>query len=156
MTSNDTSLTVTRRIDAPAKDIFAVLNLPAKHPSFDGSGMVVSSADTERITKAGERFVMNMHAEFMGGDYTMHNHVIAFDENKMIGWAPAGADDPDTPKGWEWLYELKADGPDATDVSLTYDWSKVTDPKLLPMFPAIPAEKLEESLNLLAAAVSEA
>ena len=41
-------------------------------------------------------------------------------------------------------------------MSLTYDWSKVTDEKLLKQvgFPAIPEEDLEQSLNLLAAAVT--
>lgn len=154
MTRNDTSLTVTRTIDAPAKAIFDLLTLPAKHPTFDGSGMVVSSVDTERITKTGEKFVMNMNAEMMGGDYTMHNHVTAFDENKMVGWKPANDDDPDNPKGWEWVYELKPLDADTTEVSLTYSWSDVTDEKLLPLFPAVSAAQLEESLNQLAAAVA--
>ncbi|MGO1927514.1 MAG: polyketide cyclase, partial [Brachybacterium tyrofermentans] len=96
----------------------------------------------------------------MGGDYRTHNFVTAYDENKMVGWQPAPeADDgtaPTEPLGWEWLYELKSQGADSTEVSLTYDWSKVTDEKLLKQvgFPAIPEEDLEQSLNLLAAAVT--
>lgn len=154
MTHSETSITVTRTIDAPAKDIFAVLSLPARHKDFDGSGMVRSSEDTERITTSGEQFVMNMHAEDMGGDYQMYNHVTAFDENKMIGWQPAQEQDKTEPAGWEWLYELSADGPDSTEVSLTYDWSKVTDEKLRAIFPKVSEEDMEQSLNLLAAAVT--
>lgn len=154
MTGNDTTITVTRTIDASAKDIFDLLSLPAKHPSFDGSGMVVSSVDTERITASGEKFVMNMHAEMMGGDYVMHNHVTAFDENKMIGWQPAQEKNKNEPEGWEWLYELKSVDADTTEVSLTYDWSKVDEKFAKEVgFPAVPKEKLEESLNLLAGAV---
>ena len=67
---------------------------------------------------------------------------------------PAQADDPKEPGGWEWLYELNAAGPDSTEVTLTYDWSKVDDPKLLPLFPVVSEEQLDESLNRLAAAVS--
>ena len=158
MTTTDTHVTVTRTIDAPAKDIFAVLTLPAKHPSFDGSGNVRSSEDTERVTKSGEKFVMNMHREDLGGDYRMHNHVPAFDETKMVGWQPATDEQPDAPAGWEWLYELRAEGADATEVTLTYSWDKVTDQKLLQEvgFPLITEAELEQSLNLLAAAVSEA
>lgn len=162
MTENQTHLSVTRLIDAPAKDIFAVLTLPARHPEFDGSGTVRAADDTERITASGEKFVMNMHREAMGGDYRTHNFVTAFDENRMIGWKPAPEDEdgsaPEGPLGWEWLYELKAQGADSTEVSLTYDWSAVTDQKLLQKvgFPAIPEKDLEQSLNLLAAAVTTA
>ena len=103
---------------------------------------------------------MNMHREAMGGDYRIHNFVTAYDENKMIAWKPAPEQDgaaPEGPLGWEWLYELKPQGADSTEVSLTYDWSDVTDQKLLEQvgFPAIPEKDLEESLNLLAAAVTK-
>lgn len=160
MTTEETQLTVTRTVDAPAKDIFQVLTLPARHHEFDGSKTVRAADDTERITASGQKFIMNMNAEAMGGDYRTHNFVTAFDENKMVGWKPApeGEDGsaPEGPMGWEWLYELTPQGSDATEVTLTYSWSDVTDPALLKQvhFPAIPREALEESLNLLAAAVS--
>ncbi len=154
MTSTENSITVTRTIDVPAKDVFALLTLPARHREFDGSGMVRSSEDTERITKVGEQFVMNMHAEDMGGDYRMYNHVTAFDHNKMVGWQPAQEQNKDQPAGWEWLYELTPLDSGDTEVSLTYDWSKVTDPKLRQIFPKVSEEDLEQSLNLLAAAVT--
>ncbi|WP_193103683.1 SRPBCC family protein [Brachybacterium sp. FME24] len=161
MTDNQTHVTVTRTVDAPSKDLFDLLTLPARHPEFDGSGTVRSADDTERITKVGEKFVMNMHREAMGGDYRTHSFVTAFDENKMVGWQPAPeAEDgtaPEQPLGWEWLYELKPTGAGTTEVTLTYDWSKVTDKALLKKvgFPAIPQEDLEQSLNLLAAAVTK-
>lgn len=158
MNDKQTHVTVSRTIDAPAKDIFERLTLPACHHKFDGSGTVRAADDTERITAVGEKFVMNMHRENMGGDYRTHNFVTAYDENKMIGWQPAPEQDgeaPDAPLGWEWIYDLNSLGSESTEVSLTYDWSKVTDPQILKQvsFPAIPAEELEESLNQLAAAV---
>lgn len=154
MTENPTHLTVSRILDVPAKDVFEVLTLPARHHEFDGSGTVRAADDTERVTASGQKFVMNMHREEMGGDYRTHNFVTAYDENKMIGWQPAQEQSKDEPQGWEWLYELKPGDADTTEVSLTYDWSKV-DEKLAKEvgFPAIPKEKLEESLNLLAGAV---
>lgn len=154
MTHTDTSITVSRTIDVPAKEVFSLLSLPARHHEFDGSGFVRGAEDTERITKAGEQFVMNMEGDHMGGEYRMYNHVTAFDENKMIGWKPANEDAKDEPKGWEWLYTLESEGADATRVTLTYDWSDVTDKDLLPIFPLVAEEDLEQSLNLLAGAVS--
>ena len=153
MSQNDGSITVTRSIDAPAKDVFEVLTLPRRHKELDGSGFVVSDDHTDRITGVGQVFTMNMQGDHMGGDYQTDNHVTAYDSNHMVGWktAPAGTEPP----GWEWLWELKSTGSDSTDVSLTYDWSKVTDPELLKKvsFPLVSQDQLEASLNALASAV---
>ena len=150
----DTNQTVSRVIDASAKDIFDFLTLPANHARFDGSEMVRSDEKTQRIQKVGDVFTMNMHAEHMGGDYQTDNHVVAYDENKLVGWqtAPAGTE----PKGWEWVYRLEDQGSDRTEVTLTYDWSKVTDPELLSknLFPMVSEEQMEDSLARLASAVA--
>jgi hypothetical protein len=34
-------VTVTRRVEAPAPAVFALLSDPGRHPDFDGSGMLV-------------------------------------------------------------------------------------------------------------------
>lgn len=115
MTTHDTSITVTRAIDASAKTIFDLLTLRERHREFDGSGTVRSDDRSQRIQQVGDTFVMNMYAESQGGDYQMRNHV-----------------------------------------TLTYDWSKVQDPQLAAVFPAIAESSLEQSLNLLSAAVSDA
>ena len=49
--------------------------------------------------------------------------------SKLLAWktAPAGVEPP----GWEWLWEFESQGPNETLVRHTYDWSKVTDKKLL-------------------------
>ena len=57
----ETQQTVTRTIDASAKDVFDFLTLPANHAKFDGSGMVQSDDKTQRIQKVGDVFTMNMH-----------------------------------------------------------------------------------------------
>lgn len=153
MTDTD-RISVSRRIDASAKDIFDVLTLPSNHVKIDGSGFVRSVEQGDRIQETGSKFVMNMEGDHMGGEYQTDNWVSAYAENQMVGWktAPAGVEPP----GWEWLWELKADGADATDVTLTYDWSKVTDKDLLNKlkFPLVPEEDLEASLGNLASVVS--
>lgn len=150
----DTALTVSRRIDASTDKIFDVLTLPANHVQLDGAGFVRSVDHGDRIKAVGDVFTMNMEGEHMGGEYQTDNHVSAFIENKVVGWktAPAGTE----PKGWEWLWELESDGPDATNVTLTYDWSKVTDKDLLKKvkFPLVSKDQLEDSLNALAEAVA--
>lgn len=148
------NISVSRLIDAPAKDIFAVLTLPSRHAEIDGSGFVRSDDHADRIQKAGTKFTMNMEGDHMGGEYQTDNWVTAYAENQMVGWktAPAGQEPP----GWEWLWELKAQGADATEVTLSYDWSKVTDQKLRDklQFPLVKEQALEDSLGNLASAVA--
>lgn len=90
----------------------------------------------------------------MGGEYQVDNHVSGFVPNKLIAWktAPAGTEPP----GWEWLYELDGQGPTQTEVTLTYDWSNVTDKELLKKisFPLVKPDQLEDSLGRLSTAVS--
>jgi uncharacterized protein YndB with AHSA1/START domain len=152
--ANDTRITVSRIIDAPAPEIFDVLTLPARHREIDGSGFVVSDDRADRITGVGEVFRMNMTGDHMGGDYQTENHVTGYDKNSLVAWrpAPAGTEPP----GWEWMWELKADGSDSTEVTLTYDWDKVTDKAVLHKvsFPLVSQDQLEDSLAKLAAAVA--
>ncbi|GMA38143.1 SRPBCC family protein [Mobilicoccus caccae] len=152
--SDEKKITVSRTIDAAPKEVFEIISNPARHAEFDGSGQIVSDEKTDRITANGQVFTMNMNAEHMGGDYQTDNHVVGFDENRLIAWetAPAGTE----PKGWKWVYELTPEGPDSTVVALSYDWSKVTDKELLKKvsFPLIQEEALEDSLARLASAVA--
>lgn len=152
--ADDTSLSASRTIDASAKDLFLVLSNPEKHAQLDGSGFVRSDDHTDRITANGQRFRMNMSGPHMGGDYQTDNVVSGFVPDKLIAWktAPAGTEPP----GWEWLWELEPQGPASTDVTLTYDWSKVTDKDLLAkgLFPLLSKEQLDDSLAKLAEAVS--
>jgi uncharacterized protein YndB with AHSA1/START domain len=152
--SDDTSITVSRTIDASTKQLFDVLSNPERHVELDGSGFVVSDEKTDRISGVGDVFRMNMTGPHMGGDYQTDNTVTGFDPNHLVAWQTAPADTE--PPGWEWTWELAADGSDSTEVTLTYDWSKVTDQALLDQvgFPLVSESQLEESLEKLAEAVS--
>lgn len=152
--ANDKSITVSRTIDASAKDIFDVLTLPARHAETDASGFVVSAENTERIQQAGDVFVMNIHGDHMGGDYKMHNHVTGLVDNRLVAWKPANDDDPKNPGGWEWKYELEPVDENTTEVTLTYNWEDVTDKDLLGIFPMFDEKELEASLGQLASAVA--
>ncbi|WP_432478837.1 SRPBCC family protein [Nocardioides sp. GXQ0305] len=150
--SDEKRITVQRTIDAPTTAVFDVLSNPERHPEVDASGFVVSDEKTDRITGTGQVFRMNMTGDHMGGDYQTDNTVTGFDPNHLIAWHTAPADTE--PPGWEWTWELTAQGSDATDVVLTYDWSKVSDPTTLQQvgFPLVSHQQLEASLGNLAAA----
>lgn len=151
--SDDTSISASRTINAPAKDIFDVLSNPERHAELDGSGFIRSDEKTNRIQKVGDVFTMNMEADHMGGEYQTDNHVIGYDQNKLLAWktAPKGVEPP----GWKWVWELTPVDAANTDVSITYDWSEVTDKELLQKvkFPIMPVSGLEDSLVKLAEAV---
>jgi uncharacterized protein YndB with AHSA1/START domain len=152
--TDDKKITVTRTIDASTSQVWDVLSNPQRHAALDGSGFVVSDDRSDRITASGQTFRMNMTGDHMGGDYQTDNHVTGYDEHKLLAWqtAPAGT----TPPGWQWVWELTAQGADSTDVSLTYDWSHVTDPDILQKvsFPLVSQSALEDSLGNLAESVS--
>ncbi len=154
MTTTDTSVTVSRSIDASAKDLFDVLSNPQRHAELDGSGFVRSDEKTDRITATGQVFRMNMSGDHMGGDYQTDNTVTGYAKDKLLAWqtAPAGTEPP----GWQWVWELTPQGPDSTSVTLTYDWAAVTDKELLKKisFPLVSESQLEQSLARLGEAVS--
>lgn len=149
-------ITATRTIDAPADAVFNVLSNPEWHARVDGSGLVQSDDVSDRITHVGQKFVMNMEWNKMGGSYKTENYVVGYDENKLLAWKTAT--EGDEPPGWQWIWELQSQGSETTEVSVTYDWSHVTDKEVLKKvsFPAIPQEDLETSLENLAAAVAKA
>ncbi|WP_314302261.1 SRPBCC domain-containing protein [Kocuria palustris] len=154
MTTTDTSVTVTREINAPAAEIFQILSLPARHVDFDGSGNIKNGSD-QRIEKAGDVFTMDMHREDQGGDYKTDNTVTGFDPNKLIAWKPARQGTTVEDNGWEWVWELESLGEDQTRVTQTYTW-KDANPEILKKvhFPMISEAELEESMNRLASVVA--
>ena len=126
---------VSRRISAPAHDIFQVLANPARHQEFDGSGMLRGPVSPAMISGAGDVFVMKMYFSELG-NYEMNNHVVEYEQDRRIGWEPeAGRGHPDAaPDGSElarwghrWSYQLTPDGPDATVVTEIYDCSRAPE-----------------------------
>ncbi|ROR90839.1 SRPBCC family protein [Nocardioides aurantiacus] len=150
---SETKIVVERTINAPSAQIFEVLSNPERHVELDGSGFVRSVEKSNRIQGSGEVFTMNMAGDHMGGEYRTENHVTGFDPNKLLAWrtAPAGQEPP----GWEWMWELEAQGSDATLVRHTYDWSHVTDKALLDKigFPLVTEQQLDDTLVRLEEAV---
>ena len=109
---------VSRRIEAPAADIFKLLADPERHPEFDGSEMLRPGANNRIIVGVGDVFVTKMYFAAMG-DYEMHNRIVVFEPDRCIAWEPGN---PELARnGSRWRFDLAPDGPNATVVTETYD-----------------------------------
>lgn len=98
-------VTVQRLIHAPAKDIFALLADPARHPEIDGSGTVRRATSGGRRVRLGDSFGMEMK-RFL--PYRMRNVVVEFEEDRRIAWqALAAAPLDKLVTGRIWRYQLE-------------------------------------------------
>ncbi len=130
MTMADGIVSVSRRIEAPAERLFALLADSANHPLIDGSGMVREPAPAVRLSRAGDAFLMNMHHDEFG-DYQMRNEVVEHQAGRRLAWEPvrvaASPEEQEAigdPAWHQWGYELSPDGPGATMVTETFDCSR--------------------------------
>jgi len=122
---------VSRRIEAPASEIFRVLADPRRHLEIDGSEMLRGATSDAVISGVGDVFTMAMYYSELG-DYEMSNHVVEFEQDRRIGWEPeagrghratAAGSTAETRWGHRWSFELVPDGPGATVVTEIYDCS---------------------------------
>lgn len=98
-----------------------------------------------------------MHA--VGDVFTMtltrgsvrENHVVEFEEGRLIAWRPA--EPGQEPPGHLWRWELEPVGPSRTRVTHTYDWTQLTDQNRVATAQATTATKLQASLDRLAVLV---
>lgn len=127
-------VSVSRRIEAPADVVFAVLTHPEKHPDIDGSGMLREAVGDPVVSRVGDTFTIVMHTDEMG-DYEMTNYVVDFVPGQRIAWEPemsaaSRAEDQEmigVRAHHRWSYELRPDGPDGTLVIETYDCTQAPE-----------------------------
>lgn len=156
-----TRYAVTRTIAAPPEAVFALLADPARHHQTEPTDWVRGSLeeDPAPLIGVGQVFGIEMFHENAHGRYDMHNRVIAFEQDRTIAWEPGqyGPDGELGTGGWTWRYDLASAGGagEATEVTLTYDWSAVPA-ALKEQFglPPFPPSFLEESLAALERAVT--
>jgi hypothetical protein len=128
----DGIVSVSRRIEAPADQLFALLANSANHPLIDGSGMVRHPAPGGvRVTGTGDSFMMDMHHERFG-DYQMRSFVVEYADGRVLTWEPArvvtpaadGQPEETESAHYRWGWELEPDGPGATLVTETFDCTR--------------------------------
>ena len=137
-------VSASREIAAGPGVIFELIADPAQQPRWDGNDNLARAAGGQRVRQAGDVFAMTLT---MG--QVRENHVVEFDEGRLIAWTPA--EPGKQPPGHLWRWELESAGASRTRVTCTYDWTRLTDENRFPRARATTAERLRASLDLLAA-----
>lgn len=135
-----------REITASADRIFELIADPVHQPRWDGNDNLVAAVDGERVTAAGDVFIMTTTK-----GNTRENHVVEFEEGRRIAWTPA--EPGEEPPGHLWRWELEPIDPSRTRVIHTYDWTRLTDEKRFARARATTAHRLRASIDRLAALV---
>jgi hypothetical protein len=149
---------VTRTVDATPEQLFALLSDPARHHEMDSIGMLRGAEGDSALNGVGDEFVIDMNNQILG-DYKIKNTVVAYEENRTIGWAPklhpeGGYADKlgdMKPGGHTYTWHLEPEGA-GTKVTQVYDWSGVTDQQFKGLCPMLTADQLGESIEKAARA----
>ena len=128
-------------IAAPADKIFELIADPSLQPRWDGNDNLAEAPTDQRVV--GDVFTMTIT---MGS--IRENHVVEFEEGRLIAWRPS--EPGKEPPGHLWRWELEPLDDSRTLVTHTYDWSRLTDEMRLPRARATTADKLQLSMERLA------
>jgi uncharacterized protein YndB with AHSA1/START domain len=137
-------VSASREIAAPADKIFELIAEPSLQPRWDGNDNLAGGGTGQRVSAVGDVFTMTLT---MGS--VRHNHVVEFEEGRLIAWRPS--EPGQEPPGHLWRWELEPLSESRTRVTHTYDWSQLTDEKRLPRARDTTADKLQASIDMLAA-----
>lgn len=141
-------VSATAVIDASADVVFEQIADPANQPAWDGNDNLARAEAGQRVRGVGDIFTMVLTKDAKVRD----NHVVEFDEGRLIAWRPA--ESGGQPFGHQWRWELRPLDDDRTEVTHTYDWSELTDEQRFPRARATTSERLQASLDRLARAVA--
>ena len=142
MTQNDRITSASRTIRAPAAEIFELIADPTRQVEWDGMDNLREANTGQRVRAVGDVFVMTTTRGMVRA-----NHVVEFDEGRLIAWMPAEVDAE--PIGHLWRFELEPDGA-GTRVTHTYDGTKLSDESRLERARWTTSERLADSLEGLA------
>ena len=115
-----TIVTASRVITAPARVIFELIADPVQQPRWDGNDNLAEAAPGQRVRAVGDVFTMTLTNAGI-----RDNHVVEFDEGRLIAWTPSEQGHP--PPGHLWRWELEPLDESRVRVTHTYDWSRLTD-----------------------------
>ncbi|MET9326922.1 SRPBCC family protein [Tsukamurella sp. NPDC003166] len=137
-------VSASRDIAAPADLLFELIADPARQPEWDGNDNLAESAPGQRVRATGDVF-----STLLTIGQVRENHVVEFEEGRLIAWRPAPVGEPAPGHLWRWELAPLADG--GTRVTHTYDWTQLHDEHRLPRARATTADRLAASLDRLAA-----
>ncbi len=147
---------VQRTIDADPAAIFAILTDPQGHVAIDSSGML-QSAEGERVTAAGDSFVVHMDREALNdypelGRYDVTVRISALEPGREIAWTILGRIRPQIGHVYGYRLEPVAGG---TLVTSYYDWSNIDEKwREAGIFPVMSEGALRATLGILARTVA--
>ncbi|MDT7538706.1 MAG: hypothetical protein QOI82_2291 [Actinomycetota bacterium] len=132
-----------REIAAPAAELFELIADPSQQPRWDGNDNLSEAAPGQRVHAIGDMFEMTNTS-----GRVRENHVVEFDEGRLIAWRPS--EPGKRPPGHLWRWELEELDPARTRVTHTYDWTELTDTNRLTRAQATTSDKLLASIDRLA------
>ncbi len=132
-----------RDIAAPAAAIFELIADPAQQPGWDGNDNLAEASAGQRVRSVGDVFTMAITSGAV-----RENHVVEFEEGRLIAWRPAEPGAP--PPGHLWRWSLDPIDDTHTRVTHTYDWTALADEKRLPRARATTPDRLSASIDRLA------
>jgi uncharacterized protein YndB with AHSA1/START domain len=133
-----------REVAAPAGRIFELIADPSRQPEWDGNDNLSQAAAGQRVHGVGDVFAMSLTTGTV-----RENHVVEFVEGRRIAWRPS--EPGGEPPGHLWRWELEPIDASHTRVTHSYDWTLLTDEKRLPRARATTPDKLQASVDRLAA-----
>ncbi|GGK62509.1 hypothetical protein GCM10011509_08590 [Ornithinimicrobium pekingense] len=140
-------VSASREIAAPAEVIFELIADPSQQPRWDGNDNLAAAEPGQRVSAVGDVFTTVLtHTGFV-----RENHVVEFDEGRLVAWRPA--EPGGRPPGHLWRWELEPVDTGRTRVTHTYDWSSLDDPGRLERARSTTSERLLASVERLAALV---
>jgi hypothetical protein len=123
VSSEGSRVAVSRRIEADAPTIFAIVADPTRHTEIDGSEMLRGALTDTAVAGVGDVFVLKMYLDRLG-DYEMANEVVEYEQDRRIVWEPRRHDIDETSGGHLWGYEFAPDGEHATVVTEIFDCAR--------------------------------
>lgn len=131
-------------VHAPAAVVFELVADPAEQPRWDGNDNLAEAAPGQRVRAVGDVF-----RTVLRKGSVRENHVVEFEEGRLVAWCPASEGQP--PAGHLWRWELTALGEQLTLVEHTYDWSGLQDPSRTERARSTTSQMLAASIERLAA-----
>jgi uncharacterized protein YndB with AHSA1/START domain len=142
MTDDTRVSTASRLISAAPEEIFELIADPTRQPEWDGNDNLAEAAPGQRVTGVGDVFAMTLT-----NGQVRENHVVEFEEGRLIAWRPAEPSAAPVGHLWRWAITPEEGG---SRVVHTYDWTDLHDPNRLPRARETTPDRLRASLDRLA------
>lgn len=146
-------VSATRRIAAPAHQLFQIVATPSGQVAIDGSRMLEAAPDDRPLTAVGQTFDMDMDRTPLGDipnltKYQVRNTVTRITPDRLVEWTVGFGDHP--PFGHVYGWRLDPVGEHETDVTNYCDWSDASEQMRTDLtWPVVPVAMLEQSVENL-------